>query len=638
MKPLEKTIRELIDGKNTVKGYKPFHIPYYQREYVWEGKNRKNNGRNFDKFIMDIANEYFDKGDSSSYFVGNIAFCKTDITEVVDGQQRITTLVLFLSILADNFCTISKRAEHQKLVYNGKQEDMNFIIQESDYLTKELVGSLGYNPEGYTGTGKRIELDKTIARAIEFIKRHYGSKSQAEFDGLYNYILDKVSVILLEYNNQKDALRYFLNINSLSIELSPEEIFLTIFSQALNISRSTKTIYEVKNVLESITNNYDKIKLNDILKIFLTAYYKDDKDMNSNELDALNVGKWLSYYHIDVYSDQLIAQDFCVAFLQYLTDLEEILKYLQGRHASLVKTSPLYLSFALLKYEGYSDLVEVLTALFKQRNNYKTTNIYISGKKELDILKLEDIAKRLNLTLINNYLRNANKRVTGFIENIEFDNKTKIEKLSLNDIVTNSKTNIQQVFSLTYMTHPQSDPKPNIKDLSRIIKVILSLQQGYLSFIGDGKDSLYRYIESCLTGNFTIEHLYSKNEYAQPLRLNNWKTLKNKFISPAEFDIDRSNFENLSLLNASANSSASDNNIYDKFVKYNNAHNILSTGNEYLIQSLVDESHYYENQNIMALGLPERKITNINQNTWEHSSNNRAFTIKLLELVLEELK
>jgi hypothetical protein len=40
----------------------------------------------------------------------------------------------------------------------------------------------------------------------------------------------------------------------------------------------------------------------------------------------------------------------------------------------------------------------------------------------------------------------------------------------------------------------------------------------------------------------------------------------------------------------------------------------------------------------MALGLPERKITNIYQNTWEHSPNNRAFTIRLLELVLESLK
>jgi uncharacterized protein with ParB-like and HNH nuclease domain len=540
---------------------------------------------------MDIAKEYFEKGISSSYFIGNIAFCKTSITEIVDGQQRITTLILLLSILADNFCSNTKRAEHFKLVYDGKEEDNNFIIQEKDYLTKELVGSLGYNPAGYTGTGKRIELDKTIARAKDFIKRHYPGRSQAEFDGLYNYMLDNVNVILLEYNNQKDALRYFLNINSLSIELSPEEIFLTILSQALSISRSSQSIYLIKKILAGITDGFEKIKLNDILKIFLSAFYKDDKDMNSNELDSLNVGKWLSYYHTDVYSDQMVAQEFCEAFLQYLIDLEEVLKFLQGRHPSFSKTSPLFLSFALLKFENYNDLVEALTTLFKYRNNYQTTNLYLPSSKILDISKLENLSKRLNLTLFNNYLRNWNKRVVGFVENIELDNRTQVEKLSINDIIKNAKMNIQQVFSLTYMTNPQSDPKPNIQDFSRIIKVIFAFQQGYLSFIGDAADSLYKYIENCLSGSFTIEHLYSKNEYAQPVRLNNWKTGKNKFLSSTDFDIERSVFENLCLLNATANTSASDNAIFDKFLKYNNAHSVLSTGNEYLIQSFVDNSH-----------------------------------------------
>lgn len=637
MKPLERTIRELIEGKGSGKGYRPFHIPYYQREYVWEGKNKKNNGRNFDKFIIDISNEYFENGVSSTYFIGNLAFCKTNITEVVDGQQRLTTLIIFLSVLADNFCSIFKREEHQKLVFYGKRDNKNFIIQEEDYLTTELVGSLGYDPDGYTGTGKRLELDKTIAKTIDFIKRNYGSKSSAEFDGLYNYILDNVNVILLEYNTQKDALRYFLNINSLSIELSPDEIFLTILSQALKISRNEKNIYNVKKTLNNIKQSYSKIDVNDILKIFLAAFYKDDKDMNSNELEALDVGKWLSYYHVDVYSDQIIAKEFCEAFLKFLDDLEFVLSYYQGRHENLSKKSPIFLSYALMKYEGFNDMVEILAAIFKYRNNYKTSNIYMEDGKTISVTTFENISKRLNLTLINNYLRNWNKRVNGLIDNIEIDSKTSIEKYTLNDIVENVKMNINEVFSLTYMTNPVSDPKPNIKDYSRIIKVILVIQQAYLSFVGDEKDTFYSYIENGLTGNFTIEHLYSRNEHAIALRLHNWQELKNKFRTETEFDIERSNFENLSLLNSSANSSASDNEIFGKLVIYNNAHNVLSTGNEYLIQSLVDESHYYKNEKLKSLNLPERKITNIKQNTWEHSENNRKFIEMLLSLSIEKL-
>lgn len=58
---------------------------------------------------------------------------------------------------------------------------------------------------------------------------------------------------------------------------------------------------------------------------------------------------------------------------------------------------------------------------------------------------------------------------------------------------------------------------------------------------------------------------------------------------------------------------------------------------EYLIQSLVDNSKYYNNKKIQALGLPERKLINIDQNTWELSSNNRQFNIGLMKLALKEI-
>jgi hypothetical protein len=92
-------------------------------------------------------------------------------------------------------------------------------------------------------------------------------------------------------------------------------------------------------------------------------------------------------------------------------------------------------------------------------------------------------------------------------------------------------------------------------------------------------------------------------------------------------------FENLSLLPKSANSSAGTKNIADKI----NIYKTLNGNCKYLIQSLVDGSDYYNNQNIQALGLPERKIKNIDQNTWELSENNSEFNEKLLKLAIDEI-
>lgn len=628
MKYNEFTIKKLI------KEYFPLNIPYYQREYVWEGNKKKNNGRNFDKFILDIANEYFENT-TSNYFIGNIAFSKTHKVDVVDGQQRMTTLVLLLSILADNFCSVDKKKYHKEIVYNSNGD---FIIQEESYLTNELEGSLNY--KSYSGTGYRIELDKTIKRAIELIRRNYGNKSTPEFDGLYEYILNNVLVILLEYNNDKDALRYFLNINSLSIELTSVEIFLTILSQALKISESEYSIYQIKDILKTISLKYDKINEYDIIEIFLSSYYRNDKDIN--DLKDLKVGKWMSYYHNEVYGERYFADPFCRAFIQYLKDIDFVLGKFQGKSTPINKKSPIFLSYSLLKYHNYEDLVEFLGVMFKSRHNYlpndkkESRTIYKQNNDEIDVSKLEAIAIRLNLTIINNYIRNTTKRLLLLKENIETENNID-EKKNIDDILMDTKSNINQIFSLNYLSDHQSVPKPDIKDKSKTIRVILALQQGLLSYTADDSYSYYEYIADLLNGNnFTIEHIYSIKEFTDENRREEW-IKRGKFIDALEFDTTRSSFENLSLLNKNTNSSASDTEIYGKLIKYKNARDVLRHGDEYLIQSFVDKSNFYENSNIQKLNLPERVITNISHNTWEHSSNNRMFLMELLEKALDGL-
>ncbi len=619
----KKTPREIINQ------YKLFYIPYYQREYVWEGRNNSDSRTTYNKFILDIANEYFENP-SSKYFIGNLAFNYTNITEVVDGQQRITTLVLLLCILADNFCSEKIKMFNQSVVYDNSS---NFIIQEEQYLTNEIEGTLSYKK--YPGTDYKIELDKAVSRTIDLINRYYGNKSVPEFDGLYSYILDNVEAIIIEFNHSKDALRYFLNINSFSIKLTPDEIFLTILSQALKISRNNSTIYDLKKQLISITNRFEKIKTNDMIKIFLNSYYKNDKDIN--EINSLDVGKWMAYFHYDVYSQFPEANSFCINFIQYLIDIEKILTHFQAKNHPLDRRSPIFLTYSLLKYQNYDDLVQILLVLFKNRHNYSNANIFDTSKN-ISITILEDLAKRINLTIIHNYLRDSTSRLDLLHSNIEIDYISKQPILSIQEIIMNIKASVNNIFSLTYMRDPQSNPKPQLKDKSRTILVVLALQQSLLSFKVDNTNSFFAYVDYIInSGNFTIEHLYSIKEYSDNSRKDNWINYKNKFKNSQDFDNVRALFENLTLLNKSSNSSANDSMIYDKFVKYKNAHDIFGYGDEFLVQSLVDGSNYYLNPKILSLVLPERKLTNVKQNTWEHSITNRPFIIKLIEMALDEL-
>jgi len=363
-----------------------------------------------------------------------------------------------------------------------------------------------------------------------------------------------------------------------------------------------------------------------------------DLDNNGKKL---SVGKWMSYYQTEIFNESLYAVPFCSAFVQYLNDLEVILKYYQGKTGIPMVNSPIFLSFTFLKYQGYSDLIGYLIYLFKYRHNYLSDSkgrlyIYRNGTNEIDIEILEDISKRLNFTIIYNYLKNSTTRLGGVVENISKDDTNK-DKLTLEQICENVCSNINGIFSLSYMSEPVSDPKPKINDNSKYIKAIFAIQQGFLSHVADKNISYYEHINDCLFGKFSIEHLYSISEYNKDDRLRSWQENKNLFMTSNLFDICRSSFENLCLLNLSDNSSLKDKEINDKLRGYRNASGMRSGRPEYLIQSLVEGSEYYKNEYLAKLDLPERKITEFKANTWRHSDNNKEFNIKLLEYALKAM-
>ena len=109
-KPSDKTIKDLL-----VSGHQ-FMIPRFQRAYSWER-------RHYSEFLRDIVgNLQIREGEiaTNPYFVGTMLFIGNFIEadrrpiEVVDGQQRLTTITILFSALSDIFKSNGqdKLAEH----------------------------------------------------------------------------------------------------------------------------------------------------------------------------------------------------------------------------------------------------------------------------------------------------------------------------------------------------------------------------------------------------------------------------------------------------------------------------------------------------------------------------------------------
>lgn len=81
------TVKDLLKDSNR------YIIPIYQRNYAWGEAE-------ITQLIQDIA-DYQKKDESKPYYIGTLVVYKRDdgIFEIIDGQQRFTTLVLLALLL-----------------------------------------------------------------------------------------------------------------------------------------------------------------------------------------------------------------------------------------------------------------------------------------------------------------------------------------------------------------------------------------------------------------------------------------------------------------------------------------------------------------------------------------------------------
>ena len=89
-----------------------FRIPHYQRAYSWGRAERED--------MFNDIRKLKDKQGTSHFMATVVGLCrdtveigtdKYDVIEIVDGQQRLTTLVILLKVIAEKLASLLKDAD-----------------------------------------------------------------------------------------------------------------------------------------------------------------------------------------------------------------------------------------------------------------------------------------------------------------------------------------------------------------------------------------------------------------------------------------------------------------------------------------------------------------------------------------------
>ena len=225
-----KSINEIFSS-NKIK----FLIPDYQRPYSWTIGHCETLWEDLKEFAFPNGDaEYFDD-DKDEYFLGTILTFKNEYQqqEVIDGQQRLITLLLLLRAFYESFSEseIGPRNELSRCIWKIKnyQPDISDCKITSEVATDENNKEFGkIISEGIATQGDKSNYAENY-RYFQKKINEFKLTMPDNFSLLPKRILDNCILLPIETNSQNTALRIFTTLNDRGMPLSDSDIFKAQF-------------------------------------------------------------------------------------------------------------------------------------------------------------------------------------------------------------------------------------------------------------------------------------------------------------------------------------------------------------------------------------------------------------------------
>lgn len=261
--------KEIKTGKKTIGTVfsEWYNVPSYQRHYVWEKDNIVDL---LDDIVYAVTNTPHDE-----YFLGSYVIqSKVDGNDLLDGQQRLTTLFVLFAVLRDmtnssnevkNLCQqyvfqkenkLTKAPNRVRLLYQIRDNASNFI---SDCLIRE--NSINDNIDRITDIANSKKYNPTIcnmSKAILIIQDYFNDNQHVDIDDFMTYIVNNVVLIYVSADSLHDAFRFFSILNDRGIKLNNSDIIKSLNLQKCSETESIRYAKQWETMQEELGDDFDR--------------------------------------------------------------------------------------------------------------------------------------------------------------------------------------------------------------------------------------------------------------------------------------------------------------------------------------------------------------------------------------------
>lgn len=284
----QKNIKDLFEDKKS-----DFLIPDYQRPYAWEEDECKTLWDDIFEFAFP-NNNLDDFNSEEEYYLGPIVTFRNDDgkKEIIDGQQRLTTLMLLLRAFYVKFGKMQD--DNSKKM----RENIEKCIWKTDEFGNPNKSALKINSEVATdndkeeflkilNTGDATNMKSRYAENYKFFQKQIDSflnNYPSYFSYLPARILNNCILLPIEADDQNTALRIFSTLNDRGLPLSDADIFKAQFYKYYS-NKGQKNIFiekwkKLEEICEKNFNPQSGTPLDELFSRYM--YYERAKMGNTS--------------------------------------------------------------------------------------------------------------------------------------------------------------------------------------------------------------------------------------------------------------------------------------------------------------------------------------------------------------------
>lgn len=240
-------IHQLFEGRNTL-----YKIPGYQRPYSWEESH-------IDQLWDDLYEAYNNNGNGDdSYFLGTIILVDNDDDrlDILDGQQRITTLVIFYAVLRDFFGEeVSGQLNriNRRLEESPDREDSKYRL-----MTGEKHQDIF---ESTILSGITLDEENSYTVAARYTKNALENKfdDPSELEDFFDFVEEDIEIIRIETSELSYAIRLFQTVNNRGKDLTVSDLTKSYLLSLTSDEERDVVTESWKKLSSKFNDNYDRL-------------------------------------------------------------------------------------------------------------------------------------------------------------------------------------------------------------------------------------------------------------------------------------------------------------------------------------------------------------------------------------------